>query len=445
MNLLTVSPHCIRRTQAMLDFFLSPEVTVDDKTRAFLMVDAHLFPEIAIIKSAEGFYSQEYLVQHMEYAFTTKDKPLPFADLAVLIGEEVQYRQKRKITKDVLEAVQDYEKMGAEELIQKISASTNIPMRSKLILDAKGYYVGRSKTSKGFISGVRNLDKLVDGFEYGTITTVGAFSGQYKTTFLLSLLYNSLFLGYNSLFVTLEIPKELLYFRLLSRHSYSPKFITIHKPVSFVDIYKSHLTPEAQDFLFNVVEKDFKELPGKLYLLELFDLPDLTYSVLDSYIRSLSVKTDAVFLDYVQLLAQSKAFGNRDMKEIGNFYVSEMRRLAVSSEGNRRIVFLAAQTNREGYKRAEQNSGRYDLRALSDLNQIEKDSSYVITLYTDDALRASGEIKVSLIKNRFGELTDTPLLSRVDPRYAVIGDEIEGFSEPVSSSEAQDICSTLLE
>lgn len=85
---------------------------------------------------------------------------------------------------------------------------------------------------------------------------------------------------------------------------------------------------------------------------------------------------------------------------------------------------FAVQTNREGWKRAKKRDGKYDIAAISDLNEVERSSTYVVFLYTTEDMRMTQETKMTLAKNRLGSLLVEPVVTTFNPTVMVVGDII---------------------
>ena len=76
-------------------------------------------------------------------------------------------------------------------------------------------------------------------------------------------------------------------------------------------------------------------------------------------------------------------------------------------------------------KRAEDRGGRYDMLALSDFNEIERSSTYVVFFYLDKRMLATNEIKYELKKNRIGATMGDIDHTTMIPKFAYVGDSIE--------------------
>jgi len=114
---------------------------------------------------------------------------------------------------------------------------------------------------------------------------------------------------------------------------------------------------------------------------------------------------------------------------VGDFFVREFAELAKNCNGKRMAVILLSQANREGHKRAVNNKGKYDLQALAEFHELERSSSYVLSLFTDEEMRETNEVKVCLMKNRFGNIMDNPVTILTDPQYCVFGLDYCGFKD----------------
>ena len=96
-------------------------------------------------------------------------------------------------------------------------------------------------------------------------------------------------------------------------------------------------------------------------------------------------------------------------------------------ETYRKLISLVnIQANREGFKRASKLGGQYDLRAISEANEVEKASYRVFSIYTDDYMKEAKEARVCILKHRSGKTTTEPLVVYVDPVCYYIGDEVSG-------------------
>ena len=98
-------------------------------------------------------------------------------------------------------------------------------------------------------------------------------------------------------------------------------------------------------------------------------------------------------------------------------------------------MLVLAQSNRDGFKRAQKLNGAYDLRAISEANELERSAMKVYSIYTSEDLKLAKEAEMQCLKNRTGETMMDPLSVFVDPVTYVAGEEVEGFNDVVSADE----------
>ena len=185
--------------------------------------------------------------------------------------------------------------------------------------------------------------------------------------------------------------------------------------------------------LMNLIEykkcmlKQFKEMM-KSYLL-IWDESKLSKKIMfsDRLLKQLYKKAetklgglDFVVWDHVtQFDLMYEGEGNRCIKTI------QMVTKTYKNQNNMPLMTgFAVQANREGWKRASKRDGRYDLTAISDNNEVERSSSYVLFLFTSEDMRLTQETKVTMAKNRLGQILVEPVVTTFNPAVLVVGDLI---------------------
>ena len=96
---------------------------------------------------------------------------------------------------------------------------------------------------------------------------------------------------------------------------------------------------------------------------------------------------------------------------------------------------FACQANREGKKRADRNGGLYDKSAVSDLNECERASAYLVFLYTPPDRIIVQETVVSMAKHRFGSILSEPTPVAFVPSVCTVGSTVEQISYSDDFSE----------
>jgi hypothetical protein len=117
---------------------------------------------------------------------------------------------------------------------------------------------------------------------------------------------------------------------------------------------------------------------------------------------------DMILIDYLGLVDLGPGKVGQEQSSYLNQVVRQTKIMANSFAGGRGITVLSPfQANRDGYKEAEKNSGRYKLTAMAWASEAEKSADLVYSTYLDDGLRAANELVVGSLKARDSEvLTD---------------------------------------
>ncbi len=342
----------------------------------------------------------------------------------IKVADELS-KMSEKIVKHNVVSSEDFESI--RELYRSVDYSVKRDPEGCLESVKAEYLVDCERGKDAFIySYIDEVDRVVGGFESGSLATIFAFVASFKTTMALNIAYRNYMNGKNVVFLSKEVPIKSLLFNILSMHSVvSGK----GKSVEHEDIRKYRLNKEDSDYVWEVLFPDlFTDGRGKLYLLD--ETYFNTWSPLEIEETLLGIdrksKIDLVIVDYLQLF-KFDYFSKKvyDIKEVMNSYVSFFRRMAISFNGRPLNVILLSQANREGWKRAVKNQGCYDLTAISEVNELERSSYYVLSIFTDDALKLSKEAKVQILKNRSGMVSE-PFLVRTDVEHYLFGDSLVG-------------------
>lgn len=324
----------------------------------------------------------------------------------------------------------DFDKVRA--LLNRKRKSTPIDVTSNY--DGRSCYEEVKSRPAGMKFFVETLDEHVKGMAYGSLTTIFGFTSHGKTSYAISLTYSNMKeLGYNIAYVTLEIPKEELYFNFLARHASE---LQPETEITAVRIKKALLTEDEEEFLFEEVEPDFQALKGRIYLMDRGDLTTTRSGKItrESFKDSLEQleDLDGFVIDYVNLMKYFE--GESRPEHAVNAFVSYLQELVLDFNEKKLIGVMITQANREGWKKAAKKNGGYTLVGLAEFNQMEQSSYNIVSVFLDESLKASGEIKMQLLKNRAGVTIEEPFTTYMDAANFFVGDTSEYkrvFSEDV--------------
>ena len=271
------------------------------------------------------------------------------------------------------------------------------------------------------------LDKITGGIQPGTIFTIAGGPGTMKTTYAVNLAYNAIQNGKNVVYFSLEETPLKLTSKLLSRVS-----VDKGKNIKAQQIANNKLNQEEKEILFKDVLPFLKSQPGQLHIISEKDLISYETTEFERQLKMVddSIKkekgdesgVDVIVIDHVQLLK----FGSdvTDEYRALNSYVSFFRRQALSflGTGKEIIVILLSQVNREGIAYAKKHHGQYLMQHIAEGSEIERSSSYIITVYTDGMAQITKLLTLSALKLRGSQLPLDVINIFANGEYYQVGD-----------------------
>ena len=283
---------------------------------------------------------------------------------------------------------------------------------------------------KGIKFGIDVVDQIYPGVTPGSYNIIAGYTGSFKTTIALNMCYIGMQTGYNSLYISLEINKEDVMLNLLSLHSYN-----MGEPVKRSDMTKLRYTDPDK---FDRILESLYALPGKIEIYDESDIERYSTTVFGDIIRKTdkmfhdkhNSKLDHVVLDHAQLLKYNSDNKNRDPYQVLNQWTDFFRKFA-SRDGY--AVMLVSQTSRGGYEYATKHGGQYLLTGLAEGNELERGATCVISLYSNEESKASGEVSVQVLKNRYGPVMLEPQTTTVKPEYYLVGNGYNASAQQVDA------------
>lgn len=376
-------------------------------------------------------------------------------DLRVYIFNLIDARVNEYVSKRIAELNMKVREGGiTEEISSEFDRLQKLSNRNKakdinLTISGRSNYENLKLRPLGMVTGIKAIDDKIGGMNEGTMSVIAGFTSQYKTTFAMNIAYlNSYFYGYNIVYITLETPKQDMYWNLLSLHSYDTKF----PKYSFIGhdrMRQCKLTQEEESYLFDVIEKDLQESKievdgvqhdrGKIVFLDESDFDSFSFgeiqAVLDKVDEQLGGKLDAVIVDYIQLCKFSGKGVISDETTQINAYASFFRRLSQNfkkaideSTGQEKtrqlIVVLLSQIRRESWRKAATHNGVYDITCMSDSSELEKSAMRIFTTFTTEEMKQRKVAQVQILKNRTGQtLIAEPATVFADGEFYAFMDE----------------------
>jgi len=334
------------------------------------ITDYESFYELRRILENQANYIEEwkfadYVVRHIQDVgyLPTPEALTDYFDIGEVVAPKepdkylrnlvINYRD--KVLRQRMLEINSKELISASD-IQELSEyaapiSSGVELVSTANFEGKVEYDVIKSRPVGMKFFLTQLDVEVSGIAYGSMLTIFGYVGAMKTTMLLSLIYsNAKDLGYNTVVITLEVPKRELYFNLLSRHAYEMDPGT---EITAKKIKKAMLNDEEEDFLWNKVEPDFKSMEGNIFILDGTDITDssgrITETSFAAQIERIHTQygVDCISLDYVQLISN---FGFSKGSQAANEFIAFFFQYLIAFDNKRGLIgILLSQANREGW------------------------------------------------------------------------------------------------
>lgn len=330
------------------------------------------------------------------------------------IGVTVKENRKDKILKGPTEAIRYVMNRGHEV----VTPVTGVKLTGDVTSDGDSFLreVERMEQDPlagiGQFSGIEQMD-ILKGAKRGELWTHAGFTGGMKSTLALNWLYNqAVFYRHSSVMFSLEMPYPQVRRILYGLHSFHEKFASVRKELhikrclEYQKIRDGELNPEERKFLFDYVVPDFND-PNNKYgsiHVEVADPDKTDFNIVDlkskaEVLRDKDPAISMLCIDHAGLMA-SRERANGTTERL-NEVIRDLKRLAMSFDRGAGIAILNLfQINRDGFKAAEKNGGKYNLTHLSYANECERSSDIVTAGYIDEELRGRNLLKLQCLKSR---------------------------------------------
>jgi hypothetical protein len=239
-------------------------------------------------------------------------------------------------------------------------------------------------------------------------------SGDGKSTFLNSVVYNMARNGENILYITLEATIKETWESLALVHSYVFRNEDYDLP-SKLRVQSGEFSDREYNHICEVID-DIKSrtlVRGTVEVQAIWSLNEIQ----DYYEANVEKNQyTVVVVDYLSHLTVPES---KDQKSATGAMVA--RAIAWCKKTNKFLLISPAQVNRESNKNALKNDGTYDLNSIFYGSEIQQDTDLAMSVYSDDDLKSGYEMKVHSSKSRgTGKFVDHNL--SMDPGTEYIHD-----------------------
>ena len=351
------------------------------------------------------------------------------AEIKTYCKAALDFYKKQDLEKKLITAINDSN--NSSELLNRLNALADSNQGSDDfdLEDIRPRLYGDNKDRevvKGVLTGIKELDDVTFGFQPGSVASVCAFTGHGKSTLVESVVFKNALESKKNIFVSLEMSPEIIWAQLEARYMNQVKGLQ----VSAQDLQFRKIPSDIEEKVL-LYEEDFnREIADNIVIIDESYISKqmmLNYKMFSALVRKIASKLgglDLIVFDHVgQFELMFPDCGNQIIKSIQSF-----SKTFVDVNGIKPVSIMAVQTNRQGEARARKRGGVYDIQAISDLNEVERTSTYIVFMYTSDDMKIMQETKVTLAKHRLGAVIPEPIVTTFNPSIITVGAAVENVS-----------------
>jgi len=353
----------------------------------------------------------------------------------------IQNKRKMKFSSDVTNILMDVTKPGdtlessKEKLLELINNSYIDTDKDKVLStfseEKLKEIINKEEPERGVPFGIDFIDEVYPGLTHKSFNIIAGYTGSLKTTLALNQCFIAMQMGYNCLYFSLEVSAEEAIISLMSLYTIS----CTNEPIKREDMNKLIYKDKEK---FSKIYNEVMSLPGKIMIYDESMLGTYGVEKFNEVIRNTEKRfieetkngLFAIYLDHAQLLKYDEKSANKDPYQVINTYASYFRQLAARQNY---AVTMVSQTSRQGYEYAYKHGGQYLLTGLAESNELERGATCVISVFNSDELRASGQLQVQILKNRYGEVMLEPQAVSVRPEYYLVGNGYQTQAQQVGA------------
>lgn len=304
--------------------------------------------------------------------------------------------------------------------------STGVEGNFRHVADVFSRYQARvGKPASGIKTGFSQIDEAHDGFQPGDLALVLGYTGQMKSMFTLNVVYHAVvWYGHNAAIIPTEMSAKALQDSIAVMHCSHKKFSAGLEAVTYERLKRGQLTKAEEQLLQEAIHdlatcKDYGQF--------LYKEPEKSLTV--GEIRRWAEQQDRTYplsllaIDYLGHIDPS--VGGSALKEssVANITVRETKQFAMTFRKGAGLSIISPwQSNREGFKEAEKNGGKFTLRAMAWAPEAEKSADLVYYVYRDENMAQSNQLQVGNIKARDRKQLMTPFMVFAEPNLRIIED-----------------------
>lgn len=265
----------------------------------------------------------------------------------------------------------------------------------------------------GVPTGYQLVDKLTGGISRKGLYIHAGFAAHLKSTFLLNQMVNAATDGWDGIYFSDEMAANDLMMMAVAIHSANPEFAGTWEPLHSFKVMKGRLEDdekkvfdEVQDHLVNTSKHGHIRIYDSGSFTSLGSIQQITAR------EHTKRPVDIIWIDYVTRLPLDAKYlrAGIDHTTGVNLTIVDAKHFAMGfNQGEGLPVVTAFQINREGLRKGTEAKGKLDARHLGQYNAAEKEGDLITYSWFGEEEQAANEVKVGMIKNRWGPRLPEPV------------------------------------
>ena len=405
----------------------------------FLLSDANLFVRCQAITKAQYFDSKyrpavNLILSHSETygKLPTVDQVNAISDTKIeemdnihdehkswFMDEYEMFCKHKALAKAVVDSSEFLETQDYGQIEKIISEASQVGLVKDLGLsyfeDPRGRLEWIKNQGGATSTGWKGIDsKLYGGFNRGELSLFAGGPGSGKSLFLQNLALNWVFMGFNVVYISLELSEQLISMRLDAMVT----GIATRDVMRNIDDVELKVKMRAKDAGNLIV----KQMPSGININDI-------RAFIREYELEQGLKIDCILIDYLDLMFPLSAKISAENTFIKDKFVTEeMRNYA--REGNF-LMASASQLNRGAVEEIEFDHSHI-AGGISKINTCDN----LMGIFTSNAMRERGRYQLQFMKTRSSSGVGQKVDLKFDPDTLLIVDLEEGDEDAMTSQSA---------
>lgn len=261
--------------------------------------------------------------------------------------------------------------------------------------------------------GISTLNHILGGgWDIGTLSILMAETNNGKSLWMQNLSVLSANLGYNVLYITLEMSERKVMKRLGAMRLKIPinDYDELSKDSDYIKKRIDNLS-KSNDNGIDLFDKKV----GKIYT-KFWAAGTATVNDFDNYIQKMKEKKgitfDMIVIDYITLIAPPKAMGGDSLYIKGKHLAEGLRSLAAKYK----CPFVTAiQVAKDAW-----NATDITLESIPESKAIGETSDVVLAIIRNEQLKRQNQFRLKLLKQRDGDFSKSNIMMDLNPIYLTL-------------------------